>query len=98
MKDSTRKDMLLRRQGIVKALVLFTEHKEEIIKIVFESENTESAKNQLISKYDLTDEQAQVIVDCQVKRLCKLMRENLLNELEEVQRELAVIEDHQLRK
>lgn len=91
MQDSTRKDILFRRLGIVKALVLFIEHKEEIIKIVFESENTESAKKRLISKYDLDDEQAQVIVDCQVKRLSKLMREDLLKELKEVEWELAII-------
>lgn len=91
MQDSTRKNILFRRLGIVKALVLFIEHKEEIIKIVFESENTESAKKRLISKYDLTDEQAQAIVDCQVKRLSKLLREDLLKELEEVERELKEI-------
>lgn len=87
MQDSTRKDILFRRLGIVKALVLFIEHKEEIIKIVFESENTESSKKQLISKYDLTDEQAQAIVDCQVKRLSQLLREDLLKELDEAERE-----------
>ena len=91
MKDFTRKDMLVRRQGVVKALVLFTEHKEEIIKIVFESENTESSKKELISKYDLDDEQAQTIVDCQVKRLSQLLREDLLKELKEIEQELAVI-------
>lgn len=90
MQDFTKKDMLVRRIGILKALVLFTEHKEEIIKLVFESENTELSKKQLISKYDLNDEQAQTIVDCQVKRLNQLMREDLLKELEEAERELAV--------
>ena len=91
MQDSTRKDLLVRRLGIIKALIMFTEHKEEIIKIVFESENTESSKKQLISKYDLNDEQAQTIVDCQVKRLCQLMREDLLKEMEEVEWKLAAI-------
>ncbi len=91
MQDSTKKDMLIRRIGLLKALVMFTEHKEDIIKLIFESENTESCKERLISKYDLTDEQAQVIVDCQVKRLCQLMREDLLKKLEEVERYLAFI-------
>ena len=91
MQGFTKKDMLRRRLGLVKALVLFTEHKEEIIKIVFESENTESSKKQLISKYDLDDEQAQAIVDCQVKRVCQLMREDMLKELREIEQELAVI-------
>ena len=83
--------MLIRRIGLLKALVMFTEHKEDIIKLIFESENTESCKERLVSKYDLTDEQTQVIVDCQVKRLCQLMREDLLNELEEAKRNLAFI-------
>ncbi len=91
MQDSTRKDILFRRLGIVKALVLFIEHKEEIIKIVFESENTESSKKQLISKYNLTDEQAQAIVDCLVKRLSQLLREDLLKELDEAEREFNKI-------
>ncbi len=91
MQDSTKKDMVIRRIGLLKALVMFTEHKEDIIKLIFESENTESCKERLISKYDLTDEQAQVIVDCQVKRLCQLMREDLLKKLEEVERYLAFI-------
>ena len=56
MQDSARKDILIRRLEIVKAIIMFTEHKEEIIKIVFESENTEASKKQLILKYDLTDE------------------------------------------
>ena len=88
MQDSTRKDMLVRRLGIIKALIMFTEHKEEIIKLVFESENTEASKKLLISKYDITDEQAQAIVDCQVKRLSQLLREDMLKELEEVERDL----------
>ncbi len=91
MQDFTKKDILARRLGLLKALVLFTEHREEIIKIVFESENTESAKKQLVSKYDLTDEQAQAIVDCQVKRLCKLMRKDLLKELKEIELCLNVL-------
>ncbi len=98
MQDSTKKDMLIRRIGLLKALVMFTEHKEDIIQLVFESENTESCKERLISKYDLTDEQAQAIVDCQVKRLCQLMREDLLKELEEAKRELAAITACPLRK
>jgi len=91
MNNSEKRDMLIRRQGLIKALIMFTEHKEDIIKIVFESENTEAAKKLLISKYDITDEQAQVIMDCQIKRLCQLQREDILRELEEVERELAVI-------
>ena len=92
MQDSTKKDMLIRRIGLLKALVMFTEHKEDIINLIFESENTESCKERLISKYDLTDEQAQCIVDCQVKRLCQLMTEDLLKELKEAKRDLAYIQ------
>lgn len=88
MNDSEKRDMLIRRQGLIKALIMFTEHKEDIIKIVFESENTEASKKLLISKYDITDEQAQVIMDCQVKRLFQLQRDDMLKELEEVENQI----------
>lgn len=72
------------RMEILRALKLFLDNKIEIVNLIFECKNSEECIEQLKAKYSLFDYQAQVIIDCQIKRLCKLSRDNLDREIEEL--------------
>ncbi len=76
------------RLEILRALKLFMDNKIEIVNLIFECKNSEECIEQLKSKYSLFDYQAQVIIDCQIKRLCELDRLRLDREIEELNNNL----------
>lgn len=78
------------RMHILQALITAINNIDEVIKIIRGSENTEDAKTKLEKRFDFDDEQAQAIVDMQLKRLTHLQIEDLQKEI----RELQVLIDH----
>ena len=63
-------------QGLLKALDFI----DEVISIIRSSQNTQEAKERLIARFELTDVQAQAIVDMRLRALTGLEREKLENE------------------
>ncbi len=63
-------------QGLLKALDFI----DEVISIIRGSQNTQIAKERLIERFDLSDVQAQAIVDMRLRALTGLEREKLENE------------------
>jgi len=68
-------------QGLLKAL----DYIDEVISIIRSSQNTQIAKDRLIERFELTDAQAQAIVDMRLRALTGLEREKLENEHKELQ-------------
>ncbi len=68
-------------EGLIKAL----DNIDEVIKIIRNSQNVALAKTKLIENYDLTDTQAQAIVDMRLRALTGLEREKLENEYKELE-------------
>ena len=67
-------------EGLLKAL----DHIDEVIKIIRGSSNVAEAKNQLMERFELSDVQAQAIVDMRLRALTGLEREKLENEYREL--------------
>ncbi len=68
-------------QGLLKALDFI----DEVISIIRSSQNTQLAKERLIERFELSDAQAQAIVDMRLRALTGLEREKLENEHNELQ-------------
>ena len=73
------------RMHILDALIKAINNIDEVIKIIKESRDTEDAKLNLEKRFEFDDEQAQAIVDMQLKRLTHLLIEDLQNEIKELQ-------------
>lgn len=81
------------RMHILQALITAINNIDEVIKIIKESRDTESAKLALEKRFDFDDEQAQAIVDMQLKRLTHLQIEDLQKEIRELQALIDHLED-----
>ena len=68
-------------QGLLKALDFI----DEVISIIRSSQNAQVAKERLIERFELSDAQAQAIVDMRLRALTGLEREKLENEHNELQ-------------
>ena len=72
------------RAHILKGLLIALDHIDEVIKIVRGSRTTSDAKLGLMERFDLSDAQAQAIVDMRLRTLTGLAREDLENEYNEL--------------
>ncbi|EID84055.1 DNA gyrase, A subunit [Treponema sp. JC4] len=81
------------RMHILEALITAINNIDEVIKIIKESRDTESAKLALEKRFDFDDEQAQAIVDMQLKRLTHLLIEDLQKEIKELQAWIDYLQD-----
>lgn len=81
------------RMHILQALIIAINNIDEVIKIIKESRDTEAAKLALEKRFDFDDEQAQAIVDMQLKRLTHLQIEDLQKEIRELQALIDHLED-----
>ena len=81
------------RMHILQALITAINNIDEVIKIIKESRDTESAKLSLEKRFDFDDEQAQAIVDMRLKRLTHLQIEDLQKEIKELQIWIDTLQD-----
>lgn len=72
-------------QGLIKALDFI----DEVISIIRGSQNTQIAKEKLIERFELSEVQAQAIVDMRLRALTGLEREKLESEHQELQIRIA---------
>ena len=83
-------------QGLLKALDFI----DEVISIIRSSQNAQEAKERLIARFELTDVQAQAIVDMRLRALTGLEREKLENEhlelVEKIKGLKAILADEKL--
>ena len=77
----------LERQHVLEGLLIAEENIDEVIKTIRES--YDDAKERLMARFDLSEIQAQVVLDKQLKRLQGLEREKLQNEYNELEKRIA---------
>ena len=76
----------LERQHVLQGLLIAEENIDEVIKTIRES--YDDAKERLMARFDLSEIQAQVVLDMQLKRLQGLEREKLQNEYDELEKRI----------
>ena len=76
----------LERQHVLEGLLIAEENIDEVIKTIRES--YDDAKERLMARFNLSEIQAQVVLDMQLKRLQGLEREKLQNEYDELEKRI----------
>ena len=77
------------RDHILQGLLIALDHIDEVIRIIRSSKNTQEAKENLMNRFELSDAQAQAIVDMRLRALTGLEREKLENEHKELVQKIA---------
>ena len=75
------------RAHLLEGLLIAQENIDEVIKIIRSS--YDDAKENLMSRFGLSDVQAQAILDMQLKRLQGLERDKLMSEYQELEAKIA---------
>ena len=81
------------RLHILEGLKIALDYIDEVISIIRESETDEIAKNGLISKFSLSEAQAQAILEMRLKRLTGLEKSKIEDEIAELLKLIAELED-----
>ncbi len=81
------------RLHILDGLLIALNNIDAVIKTIRESENVEKAKTQLMSRFKLSDIQAQAILDMQLRRLAALERQKIEDEHKEIKDLIKYFED-----
>lgn len=77
------------RAHILEGLRIALDNLDEVIALIRRSQTTEEAREGLISRFSLTAEQAQAILDMRLQRLTGLERDKIEAEYEELMRKIA---------
>ena len=77
------------RDHILQGLLIALDNIDEVIHIIRSSRTTQIAKESLMSRFELSDAQAQAIVDMRLRALTGLEREKLENEHKELLAKIA---------
>lgn len=72
-------------EGYLKAL----DHLDEVIKLIRQAEDRDSARKDLMSLYDLSDKQANAVLELRLYQLTGLEREKVENEFQELMGKIA---------
>ncbi len=88
------------RAHILQGLLIALDNIDEVIKIIRGSENVQTAKAELMKRFDLSDAQSQAIVDMRLRALTGLEREKLEAEYAELMKKIgelkAILADRRL--
>lgn len=76
------------RAHILKGLLIALDHIDEVIRIIRGSKNVQIAKEELMRQFDLSEAQAQAIVDMRLRALTGLEREKLEAEFAELMKKI----------
>jgi len=80
------------RAHLLEGLKIAVDNIDEVIRIIRESEDSETAKIALISNFNLSEIQATAILEMKLRRLTGLEREKIENELAELRKVIAYLE------
>ena len=82
-----------RRAHVLEGMLIALANLDEVIKTIREARDGDVAKVQLIERFQLTDVQAQAILDMQLRRLAALERQKIEDEHRETMARIADLED-----
>lgn len=80
------------RAHILQGLLIALDHIDEVIRIIRGSKNVQIAKEELMRRFELSEVQAQAIVDMRLRALTGLEREKLENEYQELMKKIGELE------
>jgi len=90
-----------KRAHILEGLLIAIDHLDEVIRIIRESESPDVARDELISKFTLSEIQARAILDMRLRTLTGLERDKIKAEYEELMKTInylkSVLGDEVLR-
>jgi len=81
------------RAHILEGLKIALDRLDEVIATIRQSPDAETAKTRLMKNFLLDDPQAQAIMDMQLRRLARLEREKIEQELKDARKLIAYLED-----
>lgn len=81
------------RAHILDGLLIALNNLDEVIRTIRESKDVDVAKEHLMTRFKLTDVQAQAILDMQLRRLAALERLKIETEYKELMARIAYLED-----
>lgn len=81
------------RAHILEGLLIALDHLDEVIRTIRESPNVETARVRLMENFKLSEVQAQAILDMPLRRLTALERQKLVDEYQELLKQIAYLED-----
>ncbi len=83
----------LDRAHILDGLIIASDHIDEVIHIIRSSKNTDEARQRLSERFELDDAQTRAIVEMRLRQLTNLEQDKLRDELEELRKRIAFLED-----
>ncbi len=81
------------RCHILEGLIIGVHNIDEVVRIIKTAESTPDARRKLMERFSLTERQAQAILDLRLARLAKLEIKKLENELEELRKLIARLQE-----
>ncbi len=80
------------RAHILEGLLIALDHLDAVIRTIRQSPDVDTARSRLMERFELTEVQAQAILDMPLRRLTGLERQNLVDEFEALQATIADLE------
>ena len=81
------------RLHVLEGLLVALDHLDEVITLIRNSESADTARGELMSRYELSEIQATAILDMQLRRLAALERQRIIDEAVQLRTEIADLED-----
>jgi DNA gyrase subunit A len=81
------------RAHILEGLKIALENIDEVIALIKKSKDVETARTSLMSRFKLSEKQAQAILEMRLQKLTNLERKSLIDEYEELIRKIGELED-----
>jgi len=81
------------RAHILEGLLIALANMDEVVKTIRQSPDVDTAKERLLSRFDLTDRQAQAILDMQLRRLVALEQQKIEDEHKALLERIEYLED-----
>ena len=83
----------LARAHILEGLLIALANLDDVIQTIRKSPDADVAKERLMSRFNLSDRQAQAILDLQLRRLAALERQKIEDEQNQILKNIAYLED-----
>ena len=84
-------DKALRRQHILEGLLIALDHLDEVIHTIRNAADVDEARAKLTANFGLSEEQANAILDMQLRRLAALERQRIQDEYREISERVAYL-------
>jgi DNA gyrase subunit A len=81
------------RAHLLEGFAIALEYLDEVIAIIRAAEDTATARSQLMERFELSERQANAILEMRLRSLTALERQRVLDELEEVRAKIADLKD-----